>query len=261
MSQNAAVPCQSPLRLCLLGANERMRNTLAMVLEGPARGKGVLENGADADAIIVDLDNLGAEAEWARARERYPDKPAIILTIAPRDVEHATVVLGKPFTIEGLVAAIERIRHGRDPRLAAPAASVSGMPRASAAMIPPPPPDAVTAPPPVDEEERTIPVAAFADDSDAPAQAVPNEERLLHGGEPPDDNDPNGRSEAICKVDLSDPRVVADLSHDAGGHLLEWVRRARAKSLAEGCVAVFVQGRRGLVIDGTRGKAAVVLSD
>lgn len=103
---NPGFPVQPPLRLNLLGANERMRNTLAMVLDGPARGKGVLTDSADVDAIIVDMDSVGAEAEWASYRKRFPDRPALILTVAPRDIEHATVVLRKPFTIGGLVDAI-----------------------------------------------------------------------------------------------------------------------------------------------------------
>ena len=107
-----------PLALDLLGANQRLRDTLAMVFHGPAKARCALARGSQADAVIINLDGVGAEAEWARYREQHPGRPAIVLSLDGAPQAHALAVVLKPVRIEQFLAALDVV----DAALRAPAA-------------------------------------------------------------------------------------------------------------------------------------------
>ncbi|MBK8961332.1 MAG: hypothetical protein IPM80_23610 [Proteobacteria bacterium] len=100
---------RTPLALDLLGANQRLRDTLAMVFHGPAKARCALAQGAQADAVIINLDGVGAEAEWARYRELHPRRPAIVLSLDAAPQAHALAVVLKPVRIEQFLAALDAV--------------------------------------------------------------------------------------------------------------------------------------------------------
>jgi hypothetical protein len=99
-----------PLRVDLLGADQRLRDTLALVFRGPAQGVCLLVPRADAQAVVVNLDGAGAAAEWERYREAHPDRPAIVLSIGAAQIPGAAAVVQKPVRIDRLVEAVRVVR-------------------------------------------------------------------------------------------------------------------------------------------------------
>lgn len=99
----------APLQVDLLGANQRLRDTLAMVMHGPAKARCALADGGAARAVIVNLDGVGAESEWAHYRERHPERPALVLTLDAAVIEHATATVMKPVRIDAFLAALDVI--------------------------------------------------------------------------------------------------------------------------------------------------------
>lgn len=104
------MPATAPLRVDLIGADQRLRDTLALVFRGPARGVCQLVPRDDAQAVVVNLDQAGAATEWARYRETHPERPAIVLSITATPVPHAAAVVAKPVRIEQLVEAVRVAR-------------------------------------------------------------------------------------------------------------------------------------------------------
>ncbi len=153
----------SPLALDLIGANRRMRDTLEMVMRGPARGRYVLADGAQALAVIVNLDGVGAQAEWSRYRALHPERPTIALTLDSQPVPGADAVVSKPVQVDRLVEALDRVRTivGRPAPVAA-TSSVSSRPPTPAPQernrsgTAPAAPAPVTAAPPVQRMAQPV---------------------------------------------------------------------------------------------------------
>lgn len=101
---------QDPLRVDLIGADQRLRDTLALVFRGPARGACLLVPRAEAQAVVVNLDGAGAATEWARYREAHPDRPAIVLSIGATQVPGAAAIVRKPVRIDRLLEAVRIAR-------------------------------------------------------------------------------------------------------------------------------------------------------
>lgn len=176
---------QAPIRLCLLAANQRMRNTLSLLFSGSARGRLILVEESGADIALLDLDTVGAEAEWQAYRERSPDKPLLLLSVAPRETTDRCIWVRKPFTIQELMEAVAL-------------ASEFLQPPEETAAIP---------------HEQTQPVR---DDGLAHVE-------LPVSAPPP--KAPTAREADFEGLDLTDPQVVARISYDAKNHLPTWLER------------------------------------
>lgn len=107
---------QDPLRVDLIGADQRLRDTLSLVFRGPAQGVCLLAPSADAQAVVVNLDKAGAPAEWERYREVHPDRPAIVLSIGTAQIPGAVAIVPKPVRIDQLVEAVRVARRALDGR-------------------------------------------------------------------------------------------------------------------------------------------------
>lgn len=102
----------SPIRFDVLGASERTRAALAMAFNGRAKGScEFAANEEQADAVIVDLDGVGARAEWSRYRHRHPQRPSVLLTMQECTVPERAIVLIKPIRIEALMSAVDDVRQ------------------------------------------------------------------------------------------------------------------------------------------------------
>lgn len=232
----------------LIGANQRLRDTLVMVFRGPAKGRCSLATGTEARAVVVNLDGVGAETEWARYRERFPDRPAIVLALDDHPVEHATAVVAKPVRIDRFLAAIDLVQAGlRAPRQApvraAAAPPVAAAVTASRPAVPalvPPAPEPVTPRPVAAEEERTQAYGDCAVDHD-------RWERLC--GSAPDCN-------------LDDPALAAGRRFTGSTRLLDCIRSAIDSSRRDGKpVDVRLRERPIVTILADSASAACVLSD
>ncbi|MBK8015688.1 MAG: hypothetical protein IPK20_02560 [Betaproteobacteria bacterium] len=217
----------SPLALDLIGANRRMRDTLEMVMRGPARGRYVLADGAQALAVIVNLDGVGAQAEWSRYRALHPERPTIALTLDSQPVPGADAVVSKPVQVDRLVEALDRVRTivGRPAPVAA-TSSVSSRPptpapqeRNRSGTAPAP----VTAAPPVQRMAQPV-IPGYR------ATEFMEDRRSLTESDPLD-RDP---SDAVCgsaaDVDIDDPVQLRRRFCTSGTAVLECVRVALSLS-------------------------------
>jgi hypothetical protein len=99
------------LRINLLGASQRMRDTLSMVFADSAKDLCVLSDEETADAVMIDLDSISAISLLAEYKSRHPARPVITLSIKRERVTHADEVLTKPIKIADLCATIKRVTN------------------------------------------------------------------------------------------------------------------------------------------------------
>lgn len=98
-----------PLKVTLVGLDERAQARMEMFLRGPAHGVCLLAGEADAEAAIVDLDGFDGERVWQAFRGRFQG-PALILSVAEKSFPDA-IWVRKPLNTEDFLAAIEAIQQ------------------------------------------------------------------------------------------------------------------------------------------------------
>jgi hypothetical protein len=113
------------LGIATLGMDERSRAALDLVFKGPGKGAFLLADEASAQATVVDMDGPGAADLWAAYRQRFPDRPAVVLSVREPTVSGA-VALRKPLRVASLLQALDEIaRTSRPERAAAPSISAA----------------------------------------------------------------------------------------------------------------------------------------
>jgi hypothetical protein len=227
----------SPLILDLIGANERMRDTLVMVMRGPAHDIARLAERDEAQAVIVNLDGASAMTEWARYRERFPNRPAIALALTNDPVQHAIAVVAKPVKIEAFVAAVRKVRE-----------AVAQQPAALPARMPAPTRSELSA-----ALSRSVPA-----DTHAPSRSLSMSQRSvsLSSRRPP-------ALEALCgtraDIDPADGAQIAALKFSTAGYLLAHLRDATARSQEAGAPYALLQGGRPVAMVMARQDRALTL--
>lgn len=98
-----------PLLIDLIGANQRMRNTFAMVFDGPAKGVCKLADAGKADVVVVDADHVGAREEWDAYRRKHPHCAAIAITAGGVTLPGIDAVIAKPLKVDVFIAAVKRL--------------------------------------------------------------------------------------------------------------------------------------------------------
>jgi hypothetical protein len=102
----------APLRLAVLGMDERTAKLFKMFLLGPCRKQAeIVEDGEEADACLIDMDTQRAVELVDRERQTHPDRVLILLSLNDRAVSPETVFLKKPVQTESMLQAIRRIRQ------------------------------------------------------------------------------------------------------------------------------------------------------
>jgi hypothetical protein len=81
-----------------------------MVFKGPGRGAFVLAEVESAQICIVDLDAAGGPELWSSHKKRFPNRPAILLSITEQTVNGAHS-LRKPVGINALFQTLQRIKE------------------------------------------------------------------------------------------------------------------------------------------------------
>ncbi|MFO1436406.1 MAG: hypothetical protein U1F34_08715 [Gammaproteobacteria bacterium] len=100
-----------PVRFDLIGASERTRNALVTAFAGRAQGTCELARDGNADAVIVDLDGVGARVAWSKYRHQYPNRPSVLLAMQESTVPERAILLIKPIRIEALMSAVDDVRR------------------------------------------------------------------------------------------------------------------------------------------------------
>ncbi len=98
-----------PLRIAVYGFDDRSRETLRLAFEGPGRGCGVLVDEGTATAGIFNMDSVNAKELWADYRQRFPDRPTIIMAIKDPELSNS-VYVAKPVRIDAMIKAVSQAK-------------------------------------------------------------------------------------------------------------------------------------------------------
>lgn len=98
----------APLKVSLHGMDERAMKMFEMFLAGPARGCCVVVPEGQQEAVVVDLDGIGADRLWLDVRRRFSG-PALVLSVREKQLRHS-IWLAKPVRADELISAVARIR-------------------------------------------------------------------------------------------------------------------------------------------------------
>jgi hypothetical protein len=233
------MPGTSPIRFDLIGANERTRNALAMAFNGRAKGCCEFAVNGNADAVIVDLDGVGARGEWSRYRHRYPQRPSVLLTISECTAPETAIVLLKPVRVDALLSAVadvhKRIEAGGDH---SPGATLRPPTNRIQQTVRAPP--AAAKPFPVTPARNTPPPSASLSQVES-KQSKKTVVAVLHGVPSANAKRPEAQPQApsrdyrdVCgsaeDIDCDNPVLVQSRCFDADGTLLDCMRRAVARS-------------------------------
>jgi len=246
------VDANAALAVDIIGANARMRDTLIMVFRGPAREACRLAAGDDAQAVIVNLDGVGASDEWARYRDRHPERPAIALSLNGSPVEHAAAVVAKPVRIDDLVAAVNAVKAALAGRAAATqrrgAAAITPAPTAAAAPDSRLRADPLRPPSAPPEQARRVAAAP----APCEAQGAADGARTLRYAPAPDE----GLCGNVADIDIGDPAAVAAARCCVTDHLLMHVRAAVRESFAAAASMTVVVGGESVLTVSAQARCA-----
>lgn len=98
----------APLKVTLHGMDERAAQMFGMFLAGPARGCCVVVPEGQQEAVVVDLDGVGAERLWLDVRRRFSG-PALVLSVREKQLRHS-IWVPKPIRADELIDAVARVR-------------------------------------------------------------------------------------------------------------------------------------------------------
>ncbi|MFN3884172.1 MAG: hypothetical protein ACK4Q4_05360 [Rhodocyclaceae bacterium] len=242
-------PVALPLKVALLGVNERMRNTFAMAFAGPAKEVASLSEKGEPDLVIIDADGVGAKELWRSYHEKHPRRPAIAVSAAAIELEGVAATIAKPIKIEQLIAAIRQVGERLDQdAVSKPAQAMATDMSASA------PASASSAAPAQEEEEdatrRTITLRLH--------QAVPATKEPSAGASIEDHS-------AVCgtakDIDCNDETQVSRLFLPLEGRLLATLQTALTQAKTGNQPVAVRYKESTLAIFHPRGAVAVPVGD
>jgi hypothetical protein len=102
----------APLKVTLHGMDERAAQMFRMFLAGPARGCCEVVPEGQQEAVVVDLDGVGAERLWLNVRRRFSG-PALVISVREKQLRHS-IWVPKPVRADELIDAVERVRTELD---------------------------------------------------------------------------------------------------------------------------------------------------
>jgi len=98
-----------PLKVGVLGMDERSRNLLRLFFNGPCKGLCELVDHKGADVTLIDLDAYGGSNLKAKHDALYPGRPTILLSIQEKPVGES-LWLSKPLNGKALLSTLTGLR-------------------------------------------------------------------------------------------------------------------------------------------------------
>ncbi len=211
-------PKNPPLKVSLVGMNERALQLFGMFLDGPVRGSCEVVSDHSQDAIIIDMDGVESSRLWLDVRRKFQG-PVIALSVTEKHINlNNAFWVSKPVKADAFLEALSKVR-----------AALQNPPKAGGQSIKP----ASLADAPVPTDKKT-------------AEAPP---RLAEAGEPKTatsaaaqrmSNEMDEKSQNCCgniqDETYTDPRAQAELFFDPATTLLGVYREAMQRT-AEGGIA------------------------
>jgi len=101
----------SPLRVVVLGLDDRAQNLFRMFFRGPCQNQAIItEQEKEADAFLIDLDTQQGAKLLAQQRESHPERVLIVLSVKDQPEDKGVVFVKKPAQAQSMIAAIEKAR-------------------------------------------------------------------------------------------------------------------------------------------------------
>ncbi|MCG8489368.1 MAG: hypothetical protein MI756_18015 [Chromatiales bacterium] len=99
-----------PIRVAAIGMDQRQRNALVMLFSSRCHNRYILVEEESSEICIIDLDLFGGERLWQEFRQRHPNRPLILASLKPRQVENGhTLFVKKPIPVMQLMSAIDQL--------------------------------------------------------------------------------------------------------------------------------------------------------
>jgi len=98
----------SSLKVALLGFDERSRETMRLIFDGPGKQCCTLTDEAHAEAGIINLDNIDGLSLWQRFRQHHPTQPLVIMSMKDPCADDA-LFLNKPVSQEQLLSTMQKL--------------------------------------------------------------------------------------------------------------------------------------------------------
>ncbi|MFM8332905.1 MAG: hypothetical protein ACKN9T_14570 [Candidatus Methylumidiphilus sp.] len=132
-----------PLRVVVIGLDERALNLFRMFFRGPCQNQAVIvDHEKEGEVFLVDLDTQQGAKLLAQQRESHPERVFIALSVKDQESAEGIVSVKKPAQAQSMIAAIEKARAliKSTPAKEKKPSLFSWASRKSAAPTPPPPP-------------------------------------------------------------------------------------------------------------------------
>jgi hypothetical protein len=105
MDQNS-----KPIRVGVIGMDQRMRNALRLFFQGPCKNRCIMVEDESAETVIIDLDAYQGEELYIGYRQRHPDHPLILLSLHESKYENE-IFLAKPLNAKALLSALNTVTN------------------------------------------------------------------------------------------------------------------------------------------------------
>jgi len=99
-----------PIRVALVGFDDRMRNALRLFFSGPCKNSCVMVEEESAEIGIIDLDAYRGDELCNEYRQRHPNHPLIMISLHQRQIDNA-ILLRKPLNTGDLVSALADVKR------------------------------------------------------------------------------------------------------------------------------------------------------
>jgi hypothetical protein len=98
-----------PLRVCILGMDDRSLSTFKKFLQGPCQNFAIPVHAESAEISLVDLDGRGASELLAKEQEQNPGRPIIVVSLRSPGISGA-IHVSKPVKAAVMMAAFREAR-------------------------------------------------------------------------------------------------------------------------------------------------------
>lgn len=100
-----------PLKVIVLGLDERAKNLFRMFFRGPCQNQAVIvEQESEAEVFLIDLDTQLGNKIYAEQRENHPARILITLSVRDQVPEEGVIAVKKPAQAQSMSAAIAKAK-------------------------------------------------------------------------------------------------------------------------------------------------------
>ena len=122
---------ETALQVAAIGMDQRSLSTLQMFFKIPCRNSCRLVAEDAAEVAMLDMDAVDAGKLFERHRERFPDRPVIVLSLSGREIT-GTINVRKPLSV---TLMLDAIAQARKQLVAGPAAKPDPLPDSTGSNV------------------------------------------------------------------------------------------------------------------------------